>query len=174
LWDPPQAIEAFRLASQVAHEAGRKVALSLSDAFCVDRHRDDFLDMINLRRVDLVFANEHELKSLYQTGDLETALSAAAQAPAVFAVTRSADGCAVLDGGEREDIPAFHVDEVVDVTGAGDLFASGFLYGLSCGGLSLSDCGRLGCLAASEAITHFGARPQASLRTLARDRGLLS
>lgn len=172
LWDPPAAKEAFRKASEIAHRAGGKVAITLSDSFCVDRYRDEFVGLIRNRMVDIVFANEHELKSLYQTSDYETALAALRAENILAVVTRSEKGALAVtpDGIVEEKI--FPVERVVDATGAGDLFAAGFLYGLT-SGREVRDGLRLGALAAAEIISHLGARPDVSLKTLAGNEGLL-
>ncbi|HXW49822.1 MAG TPA: adenosine kinase [Xanthobacteraceae bacterium] len=171
LWDPEHAKEAFLRAAAIAHATGRKVALSLSDAFCVDRWRDEFLQLMRSRTVDLIFANEAELRSLYQTADFDSALMALRADIDAAAVTRSEKGCLVLSPDGIEAVPAFPVERVVDTTGAGDLFAAGFLYGLARGADDRT-CGRLGALAAAEIIQHLGARPEASLKQLARENGL--
>jgi sugar/nucleoside kinase (ribokinase family) len=171
LWDPKNAKDAFLKAAKIAHEAERKVALSLSDAFCVDRWRDEFLQLMRSRTVDLIFANEGELQSLYQTADFNSAIAALRADIDVAVVTRSEKGCLVLGPDGAEAVPAFPVDRVVDTTGAGDLFAAGFLCGLA-RGADDRDCGRLGVLAAAEVIQHIGARPETSLQDLARDNGL--
>jgi sugar/nucleoside kinase (ribokinase family) len=173
LWDPPQAKKAFRKAMTIAHEAGNLVALTLSDAFCVDRYRDEFLGLIREGDVDILFANIHELKSLYQTADEATALAALREESVLGVVTRSAEGALVVTREETRGVPAHPIAELVDTTGAGDLFAAGFLAGLA-SGLDRLDCARLGGLAASEVIQHLGARPQTSLRDLARQEGLLA
>jgi sugar/nucleoside kinase (ribokinase family) len=174
LWDPPAAKEAFRKAVGLAHEAGNAVALTLSDAFCVDRYRDEFLGLMRDGSLDILFANIHELKSLYQTADETAALTALREeADILGVVTRSAEGALVVTRGETRAVPAFPVNRVVDTTGAGDLFAAGFLAGLT-GGLGPADCARLGGIAAAEVIQHIGARPQANLRDLARQEGLLA
>jgi sugar/nucleoside kinase (ribokinase family) len=172
LWDPPAAKEAFRKAVKIAHEAGNKVALTLSDAFCVDRYRDEFLGLMRDGSLDILFANIHELQSLYGTSDANTALSAFREENVLGAITRSAEGALIVSRGETKAVPAFPVERVVDTTGAGDLFASGFLAGLV-NNLDLTDCARLGGLAAAEIISHLGARPQANLRELAQQEGLL-
>ena len=171
LWDPKDAKDAFLKAAKIAHEAERTVALTLSDAFCVDRWRDEFLHLMRSRTVDLVFANEAELHSLYQTSDFDAAVKALRADIDVAVVTRSEKGCLVVGPDGTEAVSAFPVDRVVDTTGAGDLFAAGFLSGLARGADDRT-CGRLGALAASEVIQHIGARPEASLRDLARDNGL--
>jgi sugar/nucleoside kinase (ribokinase family) len=171
LWDPKNAKDAFLKAAKIAHDAGRKVALTLSDAFCVDRWRSEFLELMRARTVDLIFANEAELHSLYQTGDFDAALQALRADTEVAVVTRSEKGCLVVGPEGTEAVPAFPVERVVDTTGAGDLFAAGFLAGLSRGADDRT-CGRLGALAAAEVIQHLGARPETSLEDLARDNGL--
>jgi sugar/nucleoside kinase (ribokinase family) len=171
LWDPPRAKEAFRKAATVAHGAGRLVALTLSDAFCVDRYRAEFLDLIRTGTVDLVFANERELHSLYETADFDTALAALRAEARLAVVTRSEKGCIVVDRTNTVAVPANPVERVVDATGAGDLFAAGFLFGLARGRDHLT-CARLGVLAASEVIQHLGARPEVSLKDLAQQSGL--
>ncbi|HEY8383931.1 MAG TPA: adenosine kinase [Microvirga sp.] len=173
LWDPPAAKEAFRKAVAIAHEAGNKVALTLSDAFCVDRYREEFLGLMRDGSLDILFANIHELQSLYGTSSPDAALAALREEPVLGAITRSAEGALVVSRGETRAVPAFPVDRVVDTTGAGDLFASGFLAGLV-RDRDLADCARLGALAAAEIISHLGARPQANLADLARQQGLLS
>ncbi len=171
LWDPKNAKEAFLKAAKISHEAGRKVALTLSDAFCVDRWRDEFLQLMRSRTVDLIFANEAELQSLYQTSDFDTAVKVLRADIDVAVVTRSEKGCLVISPDGTEAVPAFPVDRVVDTTGAGDLFAAGFLSGLARGADDRT-CGRLGAMAAAEVIQHLGARPEASLKDMARDNGL--
>jgi len=171
LWDPKNAKEAFLKASHIAHEAGRQVALTLSDAFCVDRYRGEFLDLMRSRTVDLIFANEAELHSLYQTSDFESALAALRQDVALGVVTRSEKGCVVASRDNVIAVPAFPVAKLVDTTGAGDLFAAGFLFGLV-RGAGYENAGKLGALAAAEVIQHIGARPQVSLKELAKQHGL--
>jgi sugar/nucleoside kinase (ribokinase family) len=172
LFDRHQAKEAFRDAARRARRVGVKVALSLSDAFCVDRHRDDFRKLVR-EGVDIVFANEKEITSLYQVNSFEQAANAAIQDCEMAVLTRSEEGSVIVASGETIEIPADAVPEVVDVTGAGDLYAAGFLYGLT-RGLPLETCGRLGSLAAAEVIGHIGARPENPLRELAKERGLVS
>jgi adenosine kinase len=172
LWDPKNAKDAFIKAAKIAHEAERTVALSLSDAFCVDRWRAEFLQLMRSGTVDLIFANETELHSLYQTSDFDTAVAALRADVSAAVVTRSEKGCIVLGPEGTEAVPAFPIERVVDTTGAGDLFAAGFLSGLARGADDRT-CGRLGALAAAEVIQHLGARPEASLRDLARENGLL-
>ncbi|MGE3149458.1 MAG: adenosine kinase [Pseudorhodoplanes sp.] len=171
LWDPPQAKEAFLKAARTAHGANRRVALTLSDAFCVDRYRDEFLRLLRDGTIDLLFANESELKSLYQTSDFDTAVSALRQDAKLAAVTRSEKGCVVVTEAAVEAVPAFPISGIVDTTGAGDLFAAGFLFGLARGASHVM-AGRLGGLAAAEIIQHVGARPESSLKALAATNGL--
>ncbi|MGQ4274332.1 adenosine kinase [Terrihabitans sp. B22-R8] len=173
LWDPPQAKEAFRRAADIAHEAGRQVALSLSDLFCVERHRPEFLDLIRSGRVDLLFANEHELKALYETADFDTAVVALRNDARQAIVTRSEKGALVVTREETFAVAAFPVERVVDATGAGDLFAAGVLTGLA-KGLAPREAARLGALAASECLSHMGPRPQASLSDLATQNGFFA
>jgi adenosine kinase len=171
LWDPKNAKEAFVKASGIAHAAGRQVALTLSDAFCVDRYRDEFLALMRQRTVDIVFANETELHSLYQTSDFDTALRQLREDTQLGVVTRSEKGCVVASADGVVAVPAFPIDRLVDTTGAGDLFAAGFLFGLV-RNAGYENAGRFGALAAAEVIQHIGARPQASLKELARQNGL--
>jgi adenosine kinase len=171
LWDPKNAKDAFVKAAQIAHEAERTVALTLSDAFCVDRWRAEFLHLMRSRTVDLIFANEAELHSLYETSDFNTAVAALRADVGTAVVTRSEKGCLVIGPEGTEAVPAFPVERVVDTTGAGDLFAAGFLSGLARGADDRT-CGRLGALAAAEVIQHLGARPETSLRDLASENGL--
>jgi sugar/nucleoside kinase (ribokinase family) len=172
LWDPPAAKDAFRKASDIAHKAGGRVALTLSDSFCVDRYRDEFLGLIRTRQVDLIFANESELKSLYQVSDFDTAVQALRSDKIMAAVTRSELGAIAVSADGTVAEPVFPVETVVDTTGAGDLFAAGFLFGLT-SGKSDRDCLRLGALAAAEIISHVGARPGTGLKQLAIDNGLI-
>jgi sugar/nucleoside kinase (ribokinase family) len=171
LWDPPAAKQAFLKASAIAHAAGNRVALTLSDSFCVDRYRDEFLDLIRKKTVDIVFANQHELCSLYQTADFETAVTALREENLLGVVTCSEHGSLVVTREETHAIAAFPIGRLVDTTGAGDLFAAGFLAGLS-RSADYVTCARLGGLAAAEIIQHFGARPEVSLRDLAADCGM--
>jgi sugar/nucleoside kinase (ribokinase family) len=165
LFDPPEAQRAFRAAAEIAHAAGRKVALTLSDPFCVDRHRAAFLELVE-GHVDILFANEAEIRSLYTAPDFDGALQQVRRHCAVAALTRSERGSVVVAGDEVHVIDAHEVEAVVDTTGAGDLYAAGFMVGLS-RGLDLATCGRLGSLAAGEVISHVGARPQTPLIELA-------
>ena len=171
LFDPPRAKAALRAAAEIAHGAGRKVSLSLSDPFCVQRHRADFRALI-ADHVDILFANEIEICSLYETADFETAARAAAGDCEITVLTRSAKGSVVVAGGRHHEVPAAPVARVVDTTGAGDLYASGFLHGVT-HGRPLDACGRLGSLCAAEIISHIGARPERRLNELAAAAGLL-
>ncbi len=171
LWDPKDAKDAFLKASQSAHDSKRQVALTLSDAFCVDRYRDEFLALMRNGTVDLIFANEAELHSLYQTSDFDTALAQFRKDVALGVVTRSEKGCIVAARDGTTAVPAFPIQKLVDTTGAGDLFAAGFLFGLV-RGAGHENAGRLGALAAAEVIQHIGARPQVSLKELAQKNGL--
>jgi adenosine kinase len=171
LWDPKSAKEAFVKAATLAHGAGRQVALTLSDSFCVDRYRDEFLELMRNATVDLVFSNEAELHSLYQTSDFDSALREFRKDTKLGVVTRSEKGCVVASHDGVVAVPAFAIDRLVDTTGAGDLFAAGFLFGLV-RNAGYENAGRLGALAAAEVIQHIGARPQASLKDLATQNGL--
>jgi adenosine kinase len=171
LWDPNSAKQAFVKAATIAHGANRQVALTLSDSFCVDRYREEFLDLMRKGTVDLVFANEAELHSLYQTSDFDTALKQFGKDTRLGVVTRSAKGCVVASKDGVVAVPAFPIEKLVDTTGAGDLFAAGFLFGLV-RNAGYENAGRLGALAAAEVIQHIGARPQVSLKELAKKHGL--
>ena len=164
LFDPPLAQTAFLRAAEVAHQAGRQVALSLSDAFCVDRHRAAFRDLVR-GHVDILFANEAEICSLYEENSFDAAAVRAAEDVALAALTRSEEGSLVLRGQERVEVPA-EPAQVLDTTGAGDAYAAGFL-AAHAKGRSLGACGRLGSLAAAAAISQFGARPRTDLRHMA-------
>jgi len=171
LFDPPRAMEAFRKAAAVAHQAGRQVALSLSDPFCVDRHRADFRDLVD-RHVDILFANEREICSLYETEHFELAAEAVRGHCDVAVLTRSERGSNVVTKTDMLHVASSPVARVVDTTGAGDLYAAGFLYGLT-HGRDLATCGKLGSLCAAEIIAHVGARPETSLKRLAESAGLI-
>jgi len=171
LWDPPGAKAAFVKASRIAREAGRRVALSLSDAFCVDRYRDEFLGLVRDGSVQILFANESELHALYQTSDFDTAVAQLRNENILGVVTRAERGSVVVTREETLAVNAFPVEKVVDTTGAGDLFAAGFLAGLA-KDKDYASCARLGALAAAEVIQHLGARPQVSLASLAAENGL--
>jgi sugar/nucleoside kinase (ribokinase family) len=163
LFDPPAAQAAFRKAAAAAHAAGRRVALSLSDAFCVNRHRAAFLDLV-ANHVDILFANETEITALYERNTFEEAAEAARKDVDLAALTRSEAGSLIIRGTQTVTVAA-HPTKVVDTTGAGDAYAAGFLAGLT-SGKSLEVCGRMGSIAASEIISHYGARPETDLRKL--------
>jgi sugar/nucleoside kinase (ribokinase family) len=171
LFDRDEAKAAFREAARAAKEAGAKVALTLSDAFCVDRHRADFKALVR-EGADIIFANEREITTLYQVNSFEEAADAALQDCELAVLTRSEEGSVIVAAGETIEIPADKVSQVVDMTGAGDLYSAGFLYGLT-HGAPLRVCGRIGSLAAAEVIAHIGARPEVSLRKLAKENGLV-
>lgn len=172
LFDRDEAKRAFAHAAEIAAAAERQVAMTLSDAFCVERHKASFRHLVR-HHVDVLFANEAEIVSLYDTASLAEALAAAGADCEIVAVTRSERGSVIVSGGETYEIAAEPVARVVDTTGAGDLYAAGFLFGLSTG-RDLPECGRLGSLAAAEVISHMGPRPEASLKALAREAGLLA
>lgn len=171
LFDRPDAKAAFRAALAEAKKANRKVALTLSDGFCVDRHRAEFLDLIR-SGVDILFANEKEITSLYETDNFDVAAGKVRNDTKLAVLTRSAQGSVILHEGTATKIAAERIEEVVDTTGAGDLYASGFLFGYA-KGYPLDVCGRLASLAAAEVISHVGARPQTSLAALAKEKGLI-
>ncbi len=164
LWDPAAPRAAMQAAIKVAREAGNKVAFTLSDVFCVEGHRADFRTLLE-SHVDIMFGNENEVKSLYQTDDIDAAMAELAKHACITVVTRSEKGAVVIGGGHRYEVPGERVAKVVDTTGAGDLFAGGFMAALV-EGRSLPDCARVGCIAAAEVISHFGARPEADLKAL--------
>jgi sugar/nucleoside kinase (ribokinase family) len=168
LWDPETPRYAMVRAIEVAREAKRKVAFTLSDTFCVDRHRDGFNQLLDSGRIDILFANQAEIESLAGVPHLESAVAAIAPKVETLVVTRSEDGALAIQSGERADVPAEPIRELVDTTGAGDLFAAGFLFG-SARGISLEQSLRLGAICAAEVIQHYGARPEADLRALAGD-----
>ncbi|MEM6848224.1 MAG: adenosine kinase [Pseudomonadota bacterium] len=170
LFDPEPAKAAFRRAAEIATKAWQKAALTLSDAFCVERHRADFMDWIGGGQVAIVFANEGEVTSLYEVSDFDDAAAKLGAAVETAVVTRGAAGARVIHRGESVDVPAVAA-EVVDLTGAGDLFAGGYLLGAA-RGMSPAQSARLGAVAASEVITHLGARPQADLQALAKEHGI--
>lgn len=171
LWDPAEAKKAFVLAAHYAHKADRPAAITLSDPFCVNRFRNEFLDLIKSKTMDYVFANIEEAKALYETDDINVAVRQLAEDAEIAAVTMGSRGAMAIRNGEIVSVPAFAVDKVVDVTGAGDLFASGFLLATA-RGQSMEEALKLGCLAASEVISHYGARPVADLKVLARGEGI--
>ena len=164
LWDQPPAKDAIRRAAAAARGAGRQVAFTLSDPFCVDRHRDEFRDLV-ANEIDVLFGNEAEICSLYEVDDFDTALQRVRRHCRVGALTRSEHGSVVIGADELHVVEAEPVDRLVDTTGAGDQYAAGFLYGLT-HGHDLATCGRLGSMAAAEVISHFGARPAVSLAKL--------
>jgi sugar/nucleoside kinase (ribokinase family) len=168
LWDPETPRYAMIRAIEVAHEAGRKVAFTLSDIFCVDRHRDGFNKLLDDRRIHILFANQAEVEALAGVPHLETAVAAVKDKVETLVVTRSEDGALAARGGVRSDVRAESIDKLVDTTGAGDLFAAGFLLG-EARGLGLERSLRLGAIAAAEVIQHYGARPEANLKALAGD-----
>ncbi|HEX5181950.1 MAG TPA: adenosine kinase [Allosphingosinicella sp.] len=169
LWDPELPRQAMVKAIDLAHEAGRKVAFTLSDTFCVDRHREGFLTLIDEKRVDILFANAAEVRALTGESELDAAVEAAAARVPLLVVTCSEHGALAVEGGRRVDVPAEPVAHVVDTTGAGDLFAAGFLTGQA-RGRSLEDSLRMGAIAAAEIISHYGARPEADLKALVAAR----
>lgn len=173
LWDPPAAKIAFRKAAAIAHAHGRTVSLTLSDSFCVDRFRAEFLDLVRTGTVDLVFANKEEAKALYETADVGTAIACLRRDCKAGAVTLGGDGAVGFKGEELATVPAFPVDELVDMTGAGDQFAAGFLYGVS-HNVPLAAATRLGCMAGGECVSHIGPRPARNLGRLARDHGIIA
>ena len=164
LWDPPQAKQAFLKAAEIAHDADRLVALSLSDPFCVERHRESFLDLVE-NHVDVLFANEDEIMSLYQVSTFDDALQHVRGHCDIAALTRSEKGSVVVSGDEVHVVDAVPNVKVVDTTGAGDAYAAGFLYGLT-QIRELHDCARFGAIAAAEVISHYGARPEVDLKDL--------
>lgn len=170
LFDRDEAKAAFVRAAEIARAAGKRVSITLSDVFCVERHRDSFKHLV-ANHIDILFANEHEILSLYQTDDLTEALNRARADCPMSAITRSEKGCVIVTADETVEVPAAPVAHVVDTTGAGDLFAAGFLFGQATG-RSLTDCGRLGAIAAAEIISHIGPRPEAPLALLAKAQGL--
>lgn len=172
LWDPPRAKEAIVMAAKIAHEYGGEVAMTLSDPFCVDRYREEFLQLMRSRTVDIVFANEAEVKSLYQTASFEAALEALRADCKLAAVTRSEHGSIIICGEETVPVEAIKIDTLVDTTGAGDLYAAGFLFGYT-NGYSLEQSGKLGSLAAGIVIQQIGPRPMNNLNDIAAQAGLL-
>jgi sugar/nucleoside kinase (ribokinase family) len=171
LYDKPAAKAAFREAARVSQAAGQLTSITLSDSFCVERHREDFLDLIRAS-IDIVFANETEIKALYKTQSFSGAIDAARKDCGIVAVTRSEKGSVIVHGEDTIEVPAHPVKTVVDVTGAGDLYAAGFLFGHTTG-KPLAHCARLGHLAASEVISHVGARPEVNLAAFAKAQGLM-
>jgi sugar/nucleoside kinase (ribokinase family) len=166
LWDPETPRYAMVRAIEIAREAGRKIAFTLSDMFCVDRHRSGFNQLLDDRRIDILFANQAEIEALAGVAHLETAVREVAPRVETLVVTRSEEGALAARGGERAEVPAEPIDSLVDTTGAGDLFAAGFLLGTA-RGKKLEDSLRLGAIAAAEVIQHYGARPEKDLKALA-------
>jgi sugar/nucleoside kinase (ribokinase family) len=171
LYDKPEAKEAFKLAAKHSQGAGRMTAITLSDSFCVERHRVDFMSLIK-SSIDIVFANESEIKSLYQTQSFDGAMQAIRKDCTIGVLTRSSKGAVIVRGDETVEVPAYKVPRVIDVTGAGDLYASGFLFGFT-QQFDLKHCAQLGALAAAEVISHIGPRPEVNLRDHALGNGLL-
>jgi len=169
LWDPEEPRAAMEQAISIARGAGRKVAFTLSDSFCISRHRDGFLRLIEGGFIDILFSNEEEIKALSGEEDFNAAVSAVAPKVGTLVVTRSEKGAIALQGSERAEVPAEPVAQVVDTTGAGDLFAAGFLAGQA-KGRSLEQSLRMGAIAAAEVISHYGARPEADLKALVAER----
>ena len=171
LWDSPELKDAIRKAMAASKAAGGKVAFTLSDPFCVSRWRDEFRALL-ASDLDILFANEAEAKALFEVESFDEVLQSLQVWNGIAAITRSEQGCVVVRGAEVHVIDAVPVAKVVDTTGAGDQFAAAFLYGLT-HGKSLADCGKLGCMAAAEVISHYGARPETPLKDLAKKAGLL-
>ncbi|MFM9827754.1 MAG: adenosine kinase [Sphingomonas sp.] len=169
LWDPQEPRAAMKAAIDTARKAGRRVAFTLSDIFCISRHRADFLKLMADGQLDILFANENELLSLMETDDFEAAVAGASAQVPVLVVTRSEHGALAIAGGERAQVAAEPIDRVVDTTGAGDLFAAGFLHGQA-QGMSLERSLRLGAICAAEIISHVGARPMVDLKALAAEK----
>jgi len=167
LYDRPAAKEAFRQAAHIAHENDGLVSLTLSDSFCVDRHRSDFRALVQ-DRVDLLFGNHDELLALYELDSFDASVAALRDECEFAVITTGASGCIIVTPDELIEVPAVHVEKVIDTTGAGDLFASGFLYGLV-SGRDLAECGRIGAVAAAEVISHVGPRPLVQLNSLLGD-----
>jgi sugar/nucleoside kinase (ribokinase family) len=172
LWDPPRAKEAIRECARIAHAHGRKMSMTMSDSFCVDRYRDEFLELMRSKTVDIVFANRAEVLALYQTSDFNMALDLLSEDCALAAVTMSEEGSVILSDERRIPVRPLVVDRVTDTTGAGDLYAAGFLFGYT-HGFELGDCGRLGSLAAGLVIQQIGPRVQTSLKQAAIEAGFI-
>jgi len=169
LWDPEEPRAAMDKAIDIAHAAGRRVAFTLSDGFCVDRHRDGFQELLDNGRIDILFANEDEIKSLNETQDFEAAVAATAAKTPILVVTRSEKGAIAVTNGQRVSVAAEPIDKVVDATGAGDQFAAGFLAGQA-EGRSIEDSLTMGAVCAAEVIQHYGPRPEADIRALVAKR----
>lgn len=173
LWDPANAKQAFRRAAEISHAAGKQTAITLSDSFCVGRFRDEFLELLKSGTIDIVFANDAELKSLYQTDDLNVAVEAVRSDAKLAAVTMGEDGSMAISKDETHHSRAYPTSSLEDTTGAGDLYASGFLYGLA-KNMPLKSCADLGGVTAAEIIQHIGPRPAQDLKKLAIKAGLIS
>lgn len=171
LWDPPLAKDAIRKAAEIAKANDRKFSMTLSDAFCVDRYRSEFLELMRSGTVDIVFANEAEVKSLYETSSTEEAIKAVRQDCDLAAVTLGENGSVIVSRDETHKIEAFPVENLVDLSGAGDAYAAGFLYGMT-NNRTLVDSAKIGSLAAAHVIQHLGPRPQTSLANLVGQEGL--
>ena len=171
MWDRPAAKSAFQKAGEIARETGSRVALTLSNSFCVDRFRGEFIDLMRTKTVNAIFSNTDELLSLYETPHFDEALDALRAEGVLGVVTRSEKGCIVVEGDDTWEAPASPIAKLIDTTGAGDMFAAGFLAGLA-RGRDMTTCGRLGALAAAEIIQHLGARPNVSLKALAKEKGI--
>ena len=169
LWDPEEPRAAMRKAIAAAHRAGRKVAFTPSESFVIERHRDDFMALIDAGEIDVLFCNEHEMAALVRTDDFEAGIAMLAPKIPVLVVTRGPGGAVALSGGERAEVAAEPIDRVVDTTGAGDLFAAGFLFA-HVRGMELEKCLRLGAICACEVISHYGARPEKNLSALMAER----
>lgn len=169
LYDKPKGKEAFEAAATACRKSGGKAGIALSDPFCVDRHRADFRRLV--KSLDYVIGNEHEWKSLYETDDLGSALEQAAAESGLIVCTRSGHDVVLVEGDQTVTVPVAEVVPV-DATGAGDQFAAGFIYGMATG-QTLDISGRMGCVAAAEVIGHFGARPEADMKMLFKQAGLL-
>ena len=168
LWDRPEAKDALTYAAELAHKYGRRVSLSLSDPFCVNRHRDSFFQLIK-NGVNVLFCNEDEIKALFDTDNPEEAFGQCKDLCEIVVITRGAQGAVAVCGTERFEIPAEPIERVIDTTGAGDLFAAGFLTGLA-NGRTVAECLRMGAVASAEIISHYGARPETSLRALIAEK----
>ena len=169
LWDPAEPRAAMKAAIKMARKAGRQVALGVSAVFCIMNHLADFRALVDDGDIDILFANEHELAALTGEADFDTGMARLSASVPTLVVTRSEKGAVAVCGGERAAVPAEPVDKVVDTTGAGDLFAAGYLFG-HVRGRPLAECLRLGAICASEIISHYGARPEADLSALVAER----
>jgi sugar/nucleoside kinase (ribokinase family) len=169
LWDPEVPRAAMERAIDITRAAGGAIAFTLSDSFCIERHRDSFNALIDSGRLDILFANEAEIVSLTGKADFDSAVAATAERVPVLVVTRGEKGAVAIEGGEQVEVPAEPVERIVDTTGAGDLFAAGFLAGRAQGRPNV-ECLRMGAIAAAEVISHYGARPEANLKALVEER----